>query len=259
MGQQPDLPVSIAGNVATWTKNNADYTDSAAERGWSSDRVAWGLFGVDEAAIGSPLGSVRGLDVVELGCGTAYFAARLARLGARPVGVDPTPAQLATARRMQEQTGLRFPLVEAPAERLPLADASFDLAVSEYGASLWADPALWVPEAARVLRPGGRLVFLTNSTLVYLCYPDVGPATETLQRSQFGMYRIQWPNEPGTEYHLPHGEWMRLLRRNGFEVEDLIEVQAPADAEDHSHYVDVSADWARRWPAEDIWVARKLT
>ena len=105
--------------------------------------------------------------------------------------------------------------------------------------------------------PRGRLVFLTNSTLVTLCYPDVGPAVETLQRPQFGMYRIQWPNEEGIEYHLGHGEWMRLLHRNGFEVEDLIEVQAPADAQDHPYYNDLSADWARRWPAEDVWVARK--
>src|SRR5258707_163504 len=119
MDEPPDLPVSISGNVATWTKNNAEYTDSAAERAWRNEAITWGLFGVDEATLGSPLGSVRGLDVVELGCGTAYFAARLARLGARPVGVDPTPAQLATARRMQELTGLRFPLIEAPAERLP--------------------------------------------------------------------------------------------------------------------------------------------
>ena len=120
------------------------------------------------------LGDVAGLDVVELGCGTAYFSAWLARRGARPVGVDVTPAQLDTARRMQEETGLVFPLVEANAEDVPLPDASFDLAVSEYGASLWCDPARWIPEAARLLRPGGRLVFLTNSMLATLCVA-VGP------------------------------------------------------------------------------------
>ena len=53
------------------------------------------------------LGDVAGLDVIELGCGTAYFSAWLARQGARPVGVDVTPAQLETARRMQEETGSR--------------------------------------------------------------------------------------------------------------------------------------------------------
>jgi SAM-dependent methyltransferase len=252
-----DLPDSIAGNIADWTHMNAEFTDPRAEAHWAPQDITWGVFGVRDDAIGSPLGDVAGLDVVELGCGTAYFSAWLARLGARPVGVDPTPAQLATARRMQAQVGPVFPLVEAPAERVPLPDESFDLALSEYGASLWADPALWIPEATRLLRPGGRLVFLTNSVLAYLCYPDVGTATETLQRDQFGMYRIQWPDSAGTEYHLTHGHWIRVLRESGFEIEDLIELQAPPDAKLHGYCADVTPDWARRWPAEEIWVTHK--
>ena len=95
---------SVAANVAQWTQTNAEFTDPAAERHWSEEEIRWGVFGIPESQIGC-LGEVDGLDVVELGCGTAYFSARLARLGARPVGVDPTPAQLETARRMQAQTG----------------------------------------------------------------------------------------------------------------------------------------------------------
>ena len=95
------------------------------------------------------------MDTVELGCGTAYFSAWLASRGARPVGIDITPAQLETARRMQAEFGLDFPLIEASAEDVPLPDESFDLAISEYGASIWADPYRWIPEAARLLRPGG--------------------------------------------------------------------------------------------------------
>jgi len=66
------------------------------------------------------LGDVRGLDVVELGCGTAYFSAWLARRGARPIGVDVTPAQLESARRCQDRFGITFPLVEADAGDVPL-------------------------------------------------------------------------------------------------------------------------------------------
>jgi SAM-dependent methyltransferase len=253
----PELPDSIAGNVAQWTRSNADFTDANAERSWEPHELTWGVFGVREDDIGSPLGDVSGLDVVELGCGTAYFSAQLAMRGARPVGVDPTPAQLATARRMQDKTGIAFPLVEAPAERVPLPDSSFDLAISEFGASLWADPQRWIPEAARLLRPGGRLVFLTNSTIAYLCFPDESGISETLQRPQFGMYRIQWPNEQGTEYHLSHGDWIDLLRANDFEIERLIEPPAPPDAEQHTYYDYVTPEWARQWPAEEIWVARK--
>ena len=138
-------------NVALWTRVNAEYTDEHARGAWAADEISWGPFGISESEI-DVLGSVDGLDVVELGCGTAYFSAWLARRGARPVGVDPTPAQLATARRMQAEFGLEFPLVEAFAENVPLPDSSFDLVHSEYGASIWADPYRWVPEAARLLR-----------------------------------------------------------------------------------------------------------
>jgi SAM-dependent methyltransferase len=253
---RPDLPDSIAGNIADWTRVNEQHTDERAEAAWAPQEITWGVFGIHEDAIGSPLGDVSGLDVVELGCGTAYFSAQLARRGARPVGVDPTPAQLATARRMQEQSSLRFPLIEAPAERVPLPDASFDLAFSEFGASLWADPYLWIPEAARLLRPGGRLIFLTNSTLAYLCAVAAGGTSKTLQRPQFGMHRIQWPDSEGTEYHLAHGDWIRLLQANGFEIVDLIEPKAPAEAKPHDFYDYVTPEWARQWPAEEIWVAR---
>ena len=251
----PD-PDSVARNVRSWTEANAKHTDGRAAQSWARDDVGWGLWGIPEAQVGA-LGDVAGLDVVELGCGTAYFSARLAKLGARPVGVDPTPAQLATARRMQEETGIVFPLVEAPGERVPLPDASFDLAVSEYGASIWADPYLWVPEAARLLRPSGRLVFLCNSPLVILCAPDTGQADEHLRRSQFGMFRFEWPGEVGVEFHLAHGDWIRLLRGSGFAIEDLIELQAPAGAEQHVFYDFVTPEWARQWPAEEIWIARK--
>jgi SAM-dependent methyltransferase len=256
--RRPPDPEAIAGNIRAWTRVNAEYTNERAENAWREDEITWGVFNVSEASLNSPLGIVDGLDVVELGCGTAYISAWLAKRGARPVGIDPTPAQLASAKQAQATTGIQFPLIEAPAEQVPLPDATFDLAVSEYGASLWADPALWIPEAARLLRPAGRLVFLTNSALLYLCCPDEGLVSGTLQRPQFGMYRTTWSDEPdGTEYHLSHGDWIRLLRANGFDIEDLIEVQAPTDAKSPVYYDFVTAEWGRQWPAEEIWVARK--
>jgi SAM-dependent methyltransferase len=180
--------------------------------------------------------------------------ARPARSQAR--GVDPTASQLETARSLQQEFALEFPLLESAAESVPLDDESFDLVVSEYGASIWADPDRWVSEASRLLRPSGRLVFLCNSPLVILCSPDEGPAGERLLRPQFGMKRFEWP-EGGVEFHLAHGEWIRLLRANGFDVEALDEIQTPPDAQDHPVYDFVTADWGRRWPAEEIWSARK--
>jgi len=140
-------PDYLAINRERWTRSNEEYTGSSAIRGWLKDDITWGVFGVPEAEL-AVLGNVEGLDVVELGCGTAYFAAWLARRGARPVGVDITQAQLETARACMAETGIQFPLIEASAENVPLPDASFDLAISEHGASTWCDPYRWIPEAA---------------------------------------------------------------------------------------------------------------
>jgi SAM-dependent methyltransferase len=250
-----DAGTEIARNRALWTQVNAEFTDAAALRAWTAESITWGLFNCPEDELGA-LGNVADLDVVELGCGTAYFAAWLARRGARPVGVDVTPAQLATARRCQEQLNLSFSLIEASAEAVPLRDNLFDLVLSEYGASLWCDPARWVPEAARLLKPGGRLVFLTNSVLATLTVPpESGFAEERLLRFQRDIYRTEWPGG-GIEYHPSHGEWVRILRANGFEVEALHELYPPANADTHQYYEIVTQEWAQRWPAEDLWEAR---
>ena len=158
-------------------------------------------------------------------------------------------------RAARNTSGLTFPLVEASAEDVPLPDDSFDLVVSEYGASVWCDPERWIAEAARLLRPGGRLVFLTNSVLVSLCVPEQsGYAGESLRRPQPDVRRVRWP-EGGVEFHPSHGDWVRVLRTNGFVVEALHELYAPDDAETHRYYEIVTAEWARQWPVEDLWVA----
>ena len=244
----------VARNREYWSQTNREYTDTHADRAWRADNITWGVFGNREDEL-DVLGDVSGLDAIELGCGTAYFSAWLARRGARPVGVDVTPAQLETARRLQRKTGIEFRLIEANAEEVPLADASFDLALSEYGASIWCDPYRWIPEAHRLLRPGGRLVFLRGTPLLILCALDEA-TSETLQRPERGMNRIAWP-DGGVEFHLPHGELLGLLRETGFEVESLIELYAPEGATTHEYYSYVTAEWASKWPVEEIWAARK--
>jgi len=241
-------------NRSLWTQVNATFTDEDADRAWAQQEITWGLFRTPESEIGV-LGDVAGLDVVELGCGTAFFSAWLARAGARPVGVDLTPAPLVTAGRCQERFGLWFPLVEASGTDVPLPDASCDLVVSEYGASVWCEPDAWVGEAGRLLRPRGRLVFLTNSVLVTLCVPpDEGYAGERLMQPQRDVRRVQWPGG-GVEYHPGHGEWVRVLRSHGFTVDALHELYAPEGADLPDWYEIVTADWAQQWPAEDLWVA----
>jgi SAM-dependent methyltransferase len=241
-------------NRAAWNVEAASYVE-AARRNWAAGEVSWGIWHVPDAQVGA-LPPVEGLDVIELGCGTAYVSAWLARAGARPVGVDVSENQLATARELQAEHGLEFPLVHAGAEDVPLPDAGFDLAVSEYGASLWCDPDAWVAEAARLLRPGGRLVFLTHSLLIALCMPDTGAAEDRLVRDQRGLREVTFPDDDSIEFHLAHGDWIATLARHGFAVEALHELYAPEGAAPTRHEW-ATPEWARRWPVEEIWRARK--
>jgi SAM-dependent methyltransferase len=240
-------------NRAHWD-GLADSYALPARGHWAQTEPTWGNFGAPQSRVPMLPADVAGADVLELGCGTGYVSAWAARAGARPVGLDNSARQLATAQQMQQEFGLFFPLVHADAEKVPLPDASFDLVISEYGASIWCDPYRWIPEAARLLRPGGRLTFLRNSTLLMLCEPEEGPATDRLLRPQAGLHRMSWESDPGVEFHLGHGDWIRLLRTAGFEIEDMIELFAPEDAETDD---DIEAlRWAQRWPVEEVWFAR---
>jgi SAM-dependent methyltransferase len=256
MAESPDLAEHVARNRSFWDGHAPAYV-ADGRRNWESEEPTWGIFSIPEAEVGLLPAELDGRDAIELGCGTAYVSAWLARRGARPVGIDNSEAQLATARGFQEEFGLDFPLLHGNAEEAPFPDASFDLAISEYGASLWCDPYLWIPEAARLLRPGGELVFITNSVLSILCGPDdeTIPAGDELLRPLFGMHRVEWPGEEGVEFHLPQGKIVEVLRDNGFEIEQLIELRPPEDAT--TRYTHVSLDWARRFPAEEAWRARK--
>jgi SAM-dependent methyltransferase len=246
-------------NQRQWTRWSERYR-GPGERAWREDRPRWGIWQVPEDELHA-LPAVRGKRVLELGCGTAYWSAWLARRGAHPIGLDLTAAQLATARGFQREFALEFPLVRATAEALPLCDGCIDVVVSEYGASIWCDPHLWVPEAARVLRPGGELVFLVNAALLMLCVPDEAdpdlPPSDRLVRDYFGMHRFEWKSDESVEFHLTHSDWIHLLRDNGFALEDLLEIRAPADSPEMRLHV--PREWARRWPTEEVWRARKLT
>ena len=154
-----DFPEHVRRNRELWDDWARTYA-APGEAGWAQETPTWGIWGVPESEVGLLPADLAGVDAIELGCGTAYISAWLARRGARVVGIDNSQVQLSNARRFQREFGLDFPLIHADAERVPLADESFDLAISEYGACLWCDPYRWIPEAARLLRPGGRLIFL---------------------------------------------------------------------------------------------------
>lgn len=235
---------------------------AAGERLWAGD-PRWGQWGVPEDELQMLPASMEGIDAIELGCGTGYVSGWMWRRGATVTGVDVSERQLETARRLSARHGSDVDFLMADAEDVPRAGASHDFAVSEYGAALWCEPRAWLAEAHRLLRPGGRLVFLSAAPLVTVCSPLDGsyPIGTEMIRPYFGQYRVDWSEvevEPGGVEFVPTiSEWFRIFRETGFTIDDYVEVQVPVEATGTEGVVD--ADWARRWPAEHVWKLTRAT
>jgi ubiquinone/menaquinone biosynthesis C-methylase UbiE len=242
-------------NRHAWERWAPEYI-AAGRSAWQADELRWGMWETPESDLGLVEGFAPGDYAIDLGCGTAEVSAWLARRGLQPVAVDFANAQIRAAETFQREFDLSFPLIRERAERVPFDDDSFDLAVSAYGPSVWSDPRLWLPEAHRLLRPEGRLVFLTTSALLLTCTPpDGGIPDGRLVRNYFQRFRVEFGLNGAVEFHLSHGNWIRLLRASGFVLDDLIEVRPHPDAE--PRFAHVSREWAQRWPSEEIWIAHK--
>jgi SAM-dependent methyltransferase len=250
----PDLTDHERQNQASWDADADDYQARHGPDLAASGGLAWGTTQVSESEL-RVLGDVAGRDVLEFGCGAAQWSIALARLGARPVGIDLSERQLAHARRLVAEAGLDFPLIHASAERVPLPDASFDIVFCDHGAMTFADPYRTVPEAARLLRPGGLFAFNHHTPIEAIAWPlDGDRVTDRFVVDYFGMHRLD--DGETTTFQLPYGEWLRLFRENGFVVEDLLELR-PAEGATSSYRDAEELAWARRWPAEEIWRLRK--
>ena len=242
-------------NRAAWDRWALNYT-ATGRKAWTDGALKWGIWGIAESELGLLSAFPAGSDVIELGSGPASISAWVARGGLRPVAVDVSRRQLDIAAVLQDELGPSFPLIHANAEDVPYDTESFDLAISEYGASLWCEPHRWLTEVSRLLRPGGSLIFVTNSPLLMACTPeDGGRAGDRLLRDYFTSPVREYPEDGVVEFHLTHGNWIELLNAYGFVVERLVELRPPHGTQPRFEFV--SIEWARRWPSEEIWVARK--
>lgn len=243
-----------ARNRAMWDDYSDEYQTKHGGDLAASGGFAWGTSQVPESELGV-LGDVAGRDILEFGCGAAQFSIALARLGARPVGLDLSERQLQHARELMADAGVDFPLVHASAEAVPLPDAGFDVVFCDHGAMSFADPYRTVPEAARLLRPGGLFAFNHHSPIETICWPlDADEVGDRLVLDYFGMHLFDDGNE--VFFNLGYGERIRLFGATGFVIEDLIEPR-PAPDGTSSYRSAASLAWARRWPAEQIWRLRR--
>ncbi len=248
------LPDYAARNRAHWDAAAAAYQAVQGRQLSGSGGLAWGVWQIPEADL-HVLGEVAGRTTLELGCGAAQWSIGLARQGATAIGVDLSEAQLKAAWVAARDAGVAVRLIHASAEAVPLPDASVDIAFCDWGALRFADPDRVVPEAARLLRAGGLLAFSTATALLDLCWADGADAPGVrLLRDYFGLGRLELATT--TEFQRTDGAWIRLFRSHGFSVEELIELRPPEDATTTFWEPEV-LDWARRWPAEQIWRVRR--
>jgi SAM-dependent methyltransferase len=245
-------------NLASWERDSDDYQARNRAQLDRWDGLRWGIWDVPEDEIRA-LEDVEGVQALELGCGAAQFGLRVAARGADVIGLDFSENQLRHARTNVADRGARFPLVRANAEELPFADASFDLVFCDHGATSFTDPHRTVPEVARVLRPGGRFVFNISTPFIWTCWgDDEAPPGRELRRPYFALGREEHEEDGWRtiEWQLPYGAWIRLFRRHGLVVDDLVELRPAADAT--TTYDDYAPlDWARDFPGEHIWKLRK--
>jgi SAM-dependent methyltransferase len=225
---------TIRANRSWWDANADDYQREHGEF-LGDDRFVWGPEGLDEQHA-HLLGAVAGRRVLEVGCGAAQCSRWLAAQGAHPVAIDLSARQLAHARRLAEAHPdvPEVPLAQADAQRLPFADASFDLACSAYGGVPFvADPAAVMREVARVLRPGGRWVFSVTHPIRWTLPDDPGADGLVVQHSYFDRRPYVEFGDDGqasyAEHHRTLGDRVRELVAAGLVLLDLVEPEWPDD------------------------------
>ncbi|MCP2336569.1 class I SAM-dependent methyltransferase [Actinomadura rupiterrae] len=243
---------STSANRRFWNQLSGAYQDRHDARIGAAPRL-WGMYAIPDDELNA-LGDVAGKRVLELGCGAGQWARSLAAEGASVVGLDLSEAQLAAAAGAMGTD--RYSLVQGAAERLPFADGGFDLVFCDHGGLSWAPPDQAVPEVARVLRSGGRLVFNVTSPWFEACYDEEAErVTTTFQRDYFGMNTIA-EGDGAISYQLTYGDWIRVLRGAGLVIDDLIEPRPGAGSLNGFNKTD-PPDWAHHWPSEMIWVTHK--
>lgn len=225
-----------SGNLAAGTDAARRWWDGAAdeyqrEHGpfLGSARWVWGPEGWDESDL-DLLKVSPGMRALEVGCGAAAGARWLVEKGVLAVGLDLSHRMLQHSRRLDQESGTEVPLVQADAEALPFARASFDLVASAYGALPFiANAGQVFAEIFRVLAPGGRLAVSVTHPIRWAFLDDPGPRGLRAARPYFDRSPYTETDQTGrvnyVEHHRTVGDWVDLVVTAGLRLDRLVEPQ----------------------------------
>jgi ubiquinone/menaquinone biosynthesis C-methylase UbiE len=221
---------TLRANRRDWDTYADEY--QATHGGFLGDaRFIWSPEGVNESDA-RVLGDVEGRNVLEVGCGAAQCARWLITQGARAVGLDVSHRQLQHGHRIDLDTGVAVPTVCGTATALPFTDDSFDVVFSAFGALQFVyDAGAAVAEVARVLRRDGRFAFSVTHPIRW-SMPDDPTAEGLVVTSSYWDRTPYVEQDTGgsvtyVEHHRTVGDWVRILARAGFRLDDLVEPEWP--------------------------------
>ncbi|WP_010137441.1 class I SAM-dependent methyltransferase [Oceanicola sp. S124] len=201
-----------------WENSAQAWIDSQQDQGDFSRAYILDRAMLERIGVPSVTGSEAG-PVLDLGCGEGRFCRLLSAQGHAVTGIEPTPSLLARARSLDPQG--RY--VRAGAEALPFADASFGLVISYLTLIDIDDIGAAIAEAARVLRPGGRLLIANiNPFCTAGAWQKDGQGRSTaFAMDRYLEERAEWVSWAGIEirnWHRPMTLYMQLLLGAGLQL-----------------------------------------
>jgi SAM-dependent methyltransferase len=211
------------------------WDESAA--GWIADVGDAGDFARRFVLDQPMLGRIRGRDyptALDVGCGEGRFCRMMQTLGIAPIGIDPTAAMIAEARRRDPHGDYRI----GKAEALEVADASVDLVVSYLSLIDIPDITTAIAEMARVLRPGGALLIANLNSFTTAASPPGWRRDAEGRRTYYEVDNymderadwVGWRAIRIRNWHRPLSTYMRLLLDAGLELRHFDEPIPGADA-----------------------------